>query len=542
MSRISPVATLLVAATYGTLGCAPSEVPRTTFDPGTPTDRAALFDYLLEKTMEREAFSPVKNDGLRLNVEEEMRQYRDELVAADTDEKLYYALAKISNARKDRHLRIRLLEGGLRPHDPAGSELSNYPVPGAAIPHAPVRFAVDFGTPGAYFLFIADVAENLPYVAPEAAALNVGDRLTDVNGQPFDDYVDAVEPYHRYSTVNGFWWQLATWLPQRSVQFPPSFFEEDLRLTLERPDGTRYTAQLPYLAPEDITWMGYGQRRYPGFHTAMTTETYTLYRPDDGGPVLLLAWTGFQDGLQQDVLSLMEYAEENGLLNSSLIIDATRSRGGSNGAFALRRFSPKPFRTTFGDLRISDASVAFATSRIERLHARERFPAVLGDGDDGGWLLSWIEEDFLPAADRGDEYTTPVPFKLRHLPKDSDGIVRPAEVHFTGRLVVWLSPYGGSHLDQFASMVVDNQLGHTMGMPAGGYSNTWEWEETLTFPNGEQPIVSYMWTIGHTVRPNGEILEGNPAEVDEFLPVTQETYDDYYPMLLRRSLTHLGIR
>ncbi len=81
-------------------------------DPGTREDRAALFDYLLEKTLERESLSPIKHETLGLDVEKEMRRYRDELLDADTDEKLYYALVKISNARKDRHLTVGLVEGG----------------------------------------------------------------------------------------------------------------------------------------------------------------------------------------------------------------------------------------------------------------------------------------------------------------------------------------------------------------------------------------------------------------------------------------------
>ena len=60
--------------------------------------------------------------------------------------------------------------------------------------------------------------------------------------------------------------------------------------------------------------------------------------------------------------------------------------------------------------------------------------------------------------------------------------MKPAEVHFTGKLIAFFGPWGGSHLSQFSAMIYDNNLGHTMGMPDGGYSNTWEWEEDLIFP------------------------------------------------------------
>ncbi len=45
-------------------------------DVGTREDRAALFDYLLTKTMERESFSPVKNQNLGLDVRKGMLRFQ----------------------------------------------------------------------------------------------------------------------------------------------------------------------------------------------------------------------------------------------------------------------------------------------------------------------------------------------------------------------------------------------------------------------------------------------------------------------------------
>ncbi len=158
--------------------------------------------------------------------------------------------------------------------------------------------------------------------------------------------------------------------------------------------------------------------------------------------------------------------------------------------------------------------------------------------------MDWLENDVLLGLAAGQAYSNDVPFKLAHLPKYSDGIVHPAKVYFRGPLVVFLGPHGGSHLDPFASIVADNELGYIIGMPAGGYSNTWEWEETLLLPlTGKpgKPLVSYMWSIGHTIRPNGQVLEGNPAEVDEYVPVTRNNLYTYYDELLSRACRHLGL-
>jgi hypothetical protein len=49
-----------------------------------------------------------------------------------------------------------------------------------------------------------------------------------------------------------------------------------------------------------------------------------------------------------------------------------------------------------------------------------------------------------------------------------------------------------------------------------------------------------MYSIGHSIRPNGEILEGNPAAVDEWIPLTAENVESYYPLLLERVLALMG--
>ena len=160
--------------------------------------------------------------------------------------------------------------------------------------------------------------------------------------------------------------------------------------------------------------------------------------------------------------------------------------------------------------------------------------------DDGSWLMEWLEGDVADSVAAGADYTNSVPFKLAHAPKDSDGILEPAPVHFRGRMVCFFVPRRGSHLDQFASIVKDNRIGHIIGMTAGGYSNTWEWEEVLRFPGTDQPVARFMWNIGHTIRPNGEVLEGNPAEPDERLVLTRENFRTYYPELLRRAMAYLS--
>ena len=63
----------------------------------------------------------------------------------------------------------------------------------------------------------------------------------------------------------------------------------------------------------------------------------------------------------------------------------------------------------------------------------------------------------------------------------------------------------------------------------------------MVFPLGKKPIVGYMWNIGHTLRPKGEILEGNPVKIDEYIPVTRDNYLGYHQNLLERALESLDL-
>jgi len=109
-----------------------------------------------------------------------------------------------------------------------------------------------------------------------------------------------------------------------------------------------------------------------------------------------------------------------------------------------------------------------------------------------------------------------------------------------GPIAIIGGPRGGSHLDQFMAMFADNNLAFTIGMPTGGYSNTWEASEVLTFPGTDQPVVEFMWNIGHTLRPNGEILEGNPVMPEVYVPLTRENFRTYHRDLLTAALDRLA--
>ena len=510
--------------------CAEPPVPRV----GTAEMRAALFDSIVTMTERREAWSPIKNETLGFDPVADMRALRRDVVEADTEEELFYALARLSNARRDRHLDISLIPGGLTlPYDAGVPQAGE---DGPEPPVAPVRIFPDLsGAEASYF--VGDLATG-----PDVAELPpVGARVVAVGGMDVADWEAAATPYMRHSTIAGLRWKLAELMTLRSGLLPAELRGERLMLTTLEEDGRERDWELAWASPDDLAWLGIAEPRYPDFETALETTTFDLLLDRERG-VAILVWTGFRETMVADVDRLMELAAAEGILDYALIVDVTRSRGGSRGAYAVQRLQSKPFKTTFGNLRISDVTMPFIEERREAFGSRAFTDSGVRETiDDGRWLMDWLELDVVPAIERGDAYTNDVPFKSAHAPRDSDGVLQPADVHFRGPFAVISGPSGGSHLDQFVHQVVDNDLGPVVGMPPGGYSNTWEWEEDLTFPGTSQPVVRFMWNIGHTITPSGEIAEGNPAEIDEFIPLTAENVERYYEVLLEAALRRLAV-
>ena len=165
---------------------------------GTPELRAALFDSILAWTADREAFSPPKNAALGFDPPEARATLREEVAGADSEEAHFYALIQLSNARRDRHLSVALVPGGLRlPHEAGLAAWNRDPPP--APPTAPIRVLPDSGQGGAVY-FLSDVAEGGEF---SREILAPGDRLVAVNGLTLSEYEEQARPYIRHSTVAG---------------------------------------------------------------------------------------------------------------------------------------------------------------------------------------------------------------------------------------------------------------------------------------------------------------------------------------------------
>ena len=475
--------------------------------PHTEADRLALFDDLVDKTLRRHAFSEVKWEKLGLDFETDAAPLRDAFAAAESDLDLFRALCKLSAVRRDAHMKVSPIEGGL-PID--GTEYASG-----------IEFSPDFERLDEHVFCVQRVSYDVESGETVPA---IGDVLVSINGQSPAEFDETIGPYLLWSTPNNRAWSLAEACGRQFAYWPTLPESHEFVYQLRNAERGEYEVRLTGMNAEDISWPPQPSRTFPGFALSLSLPSFDMYRPADGQNIVAFEWKDFEkDHLTEDLSHLTAYASGNQLFDHDMIVDFTRSSGGSDGVLALQVLVGRPFKTTFGDLRISDVIEPFIISR-------ERSPR----------LRDWLHEDVRGAAERGEAYTAPVPFKLRHLPRESDGTMEPAPQHFTGRMVCLFGSQVGSQVDQIASMVIDNGLCHSIGMPTGGYSNTWEWEENVTIPATGRPLAEFIWSMGRTYRPNGEELEGNPPMPDELVLLSSENVADYHDRLLQRAVEYLA--
>ena len=493
---------------------------------GTSEQRRALLADLTARILAREAFSPSQGADFPHQFARAAAALEPVFAEADTEPELLRALSLLSNLRRDGHLAVRLVGGGLR-----------YSGPPDALP--PVAFAVDFGTPGEELLFVAGFDEPALRRAGVETMPGLGDRLRAIDGEPVEARLRRIEPYLACSTRHRLLLELAVNVAARRADFPPELLGDAVTFELERRDGRRYEVRAPLVPVEtpawdepleylESAWSG-GARRFSEFAPHLATRSFTLWLPADAErKVVLLEWHGFKEGFRGDIDRLMKLASDEALLDHDVMLDLTRARGGTSAWYLLQRLVSRPFTLTRSNLRTSDASARFVEIQLAAPPRPDR-----------QWLHDWLATEARAAIAAGRPYTASAPFKLAALPADSDGQLQPASPHFRGRLVLLVGPFSRSQNDQVAAMVADNGLGRLVGMPTAGTSNSWEWIEPITLPGGTREIARFMYSIGQTVRPSGEVLEGNPPAPHEPVPMTRENFEHYDDDLLRRALLGL---
>lgn len=481
----------------------------------TIADKNSLFQYIKHSILERNISSIKKNNDLGIDLENQIEAFREEFVTATTDSAMYFSLLKISNLRRDSHLRLKPL---FLPKRYKRKIL-------------PITFGLAYEEDNPQ-LCIDQIARKLDTVYP---LLEKGDRLIAINDKDIDTIIKQARLFMAYSTEKNYHYRFAKYLSRNYYNLSTLIDFDNAVFRFQKKHGEIYDYVLPYRNTRKLSFPE--ESKYDGFDKVLDFENFNVYE-DQKSPLLLLDWFDFEKSLPDDVDSLVVWAIQNNKRNHHVIIDARKSSGGTNCVYALRRLSSKPFKIVKGNIKISDI-----TSDLIRLRAKRRTKpkhlayARSAEIDDGSALINWLHTAVRDSLIAGASYSNEVVFKMKY--KTQNDTIFPAKHSFAGKLIIWPSPRGGSQLDQFASLIKDNQLGVLIGMPAGGYSNTWEWVEPIRNLHTGNIICEFKYSIGHTIRANGEVLEGNPAAVDIPCPPSLENFLSYDQLLIEVSKTYL---
>ena len=262
---------------------------------GTPELRGALVDTIVARTERREAFSPIKNERLGFEPLAALRALRDEVVTAETEEALFHALARLSHARRDRHLDLFLVPGGLalsatargwtcpahrmrRPLGRRPSAFSPTTPTAPVLPTVPPRLQV---APTLATHFVGDLGPDARW----SELPSIGDRDRERERDAGHGLARLGDRVH------------ATFDPGRAAveagrgddHCPPAAFPAHLRgdaltLGVRTAAGDETSYRLPFVAPGELAWSGTGEPGYPGLALALRTPTYDLLLPEDGRP------------------------------------------------------------------------------------------------------------------------------------------------------------------------------------------------------------------------------------------------------------------
>ncbi len=466
---------------------------------GTAEQREALFDTLVNRTSRWEAWSPFKERKNAIDYAEDAEELRDDFVNATSELDIVIALQRLSNLRQDRHLRVD----------------EDFPRVTSSTTDVPIKFWPDFSSEDAA-VFVVDTATNFGSYSNQP--LNVGDQLIMINGVDVKEYYEMLVPFLRFSTYNGSLWEFAEALSVKSTIFDPALYRSDntVQYTLQRSNGSNYIISLPY-NNENHVFTGVGERSLTGYKLLLQTIDVDMYvRYFEENIIVLLRWKDFEDVLNT-VSDVISTAKNHNILNANVIFDISESSGGSGAPNLVRILAQEPFQTTWGNVRIGDYLDDFK----------------LGFS---GATREWLDSDVEQARANGKDYSENVPFKLQFFSKTDDGVMDPAEERFFGKIAMISGSNTGSQVDQCAAMMIDNEIPiASFGMPCGGYSNTWEYEPYLNFPEGSDNWFEYHWNIGHTIRPNGEVLEANPALPEYPYDLTSGNFSTYYNDLIKAA-------
>ncbi|MFI5347834.1 MAG: S41 family peptidase [Elusimicrobiota bacterium] len=472
-------------------------------------DRDALFRSYVADIRDGIALSTNTFQRLGTTWDAELGRSRKRFLAARTKEDVYYALLSLKNTVHDAHSRLSVPDSLLPRRETLRLPLGLRP----ARDSAGLKFVVAWSRrPGVEKGFtlkryqgrtpeeaLAEFTEWYPSGSPEHREFEFARWLTarDSNNAPLPetraaDLVFRDERGGRDVAVNA---EFTEPRGAREGQAPAS--EPALRDDPDYDGRTPDFSGLNYRVYRDSATRTLVLRYFSFGYDFEPSELWNRMRrlSYEPPPVREAGRYEAREAFEKiDVARLAEYLKSRNAAYDRLLVDVRENGGGPIAQRLTELLARKPFRGTW--------SYAVFTPLLRRdkdfRAAAYRHP----EAEKEAMSLRELESGAERSSPHAFVCVTPACG-----PRDGDG--RPAETGLNYKTFLLIGPYCVSSCDQFAAVFVDNDLGESVGLPAQGASSPSRADKTFKLADGEE--FSITLSFGITFRPNGEILEGNPA-------------------------------
>jgi len=464
----------LVAALHLSTGCVstpasgPSEASASAW---LGSDRVSLFDQHLKLIEGGTLISERGIVGLGLTRPEQVERARQRYLSAATRDDAYWALLSLRNTTHDAHGDL-VVPKSLRP-EPRVVKL-------------PMTFVADaWWTAGPRFV----VSESaIPEVEP-------GFELERFDGRSIPDALREAFDWHSDSSLASFHLWASRWFSSRDSWLTPIPSRRSVSLSLHDPrTGRRVEVIAAFEATsgtrarhaEDAT----RQPTFKGEHLsgfADAARGIAIVRID--------SFRSSRGDLEQ--LERFLDAQPPG---TRVLLDVRENTGGGTGHQVLGLFIPCAIRST--------SRVAVSVPLLRSSASFRAGVLRFASSDETARALS-------KELEAGRAVSSPVSFQCNARTCQTEFLVRPARARPPLPVALLIGPTCMSGCDQFAAMFADNSVGPVLGQPTRGASAPFRLPWPLPLANGTSASVTL--NVGQTLRPNGEVLEGNPVKPTAFV-------------------------
>ena len=502
---------LLVAAIGGATGCVtPGAVKAgSAADEWLGVDREARFQAYRRDLEDGTIVSARGLTRLGTSWVEGWTRAHARFLAAQSKEDVYLALLSLKNAVHDGHADLQV-PAGLRP--------------------AQRQWRLPFELRWAW----RDGASVLEVATTPGQGVEPGLRLLRVDGRPVAELLHEYLEWHRDGSPERAQQAFARWLTAREAWRHPAPDARPVKFVfLDPARGVEVAREAAFASgppppngrPSDVDYAGltpvFRGLNVEVFEDAPSRTlvvrylsfSYQFETEELWNRVAVLSWpvrplepaprSGGSRLQALDVEHLGAYLRTRQGEFSRVLVDVRDNPGGGVNLPLLRLLATKPFRTTTRGV----AARPLLTRDPEFREAALSMSASPA-------MIAQLKKDL----DSGAAETSRFSFDCRsEACPGSEANAEPDPQHLTLPVVVLSGPACISSCDQFVAVVADNGLGKLVGLPSAGASAPFRAPRKFTLANGQ--TFSITLNVGLTWRPNGDALEGNPAQPDLVFPL-----------------------